>query len=76
MRVGEGRKGRSLLAIKKWPRSVVGEGRREKSLLCDPGSESRLERREKRRAEIDNKWGKDEKKIKKKSSGPTILSSS
>ena len=53
-RVGEGRKDRSLLAIK------VKRG--EKGLLCDPGSELRLGGREKRRAKIINGMEKKKKK--------------
>ena len=40
MRVDEGRRGWSLVAIKMKPRSVVGKG--EKSMLGDPGSELRV----------------------------------
>ena len=51
-RVDDGRKGQSLLAIKMKARTVVG--RREKSLLGDPGSESCLgrEKEKKKRAKI------------------------
>ena len=52
MQVDDERNGRSLLAIKGEARIVGGRG--EESLLCDPGSEVRPGRREKRRAIILN----------------------
>ena len=60
MRVDEGRKGQSLLAIKtpsKARKNRSGE-EGEEPIFCDPGSELRLERREKRRAKMVNGRGK------------------
>ena len=51
MRVDEGRKGWSLLAIKMKARTIVGRG--EKSLLGGPGSELHLER-EKEKGECED----------------------
>ena len=53
-RVDEGRNARNLLAITMQGTKRSGEGRGGESLLCDPGSELRLQvgGREKRRANI------------------------
>ena len=66
MRVDEGAKGRCLLAMKIPGKNRRGE-EREKSLLCDIGSELQLGRRDREHKGEDNKWdGRKNKNIREK----------
>ena len=58
----EGRKCRTLLALNVKARTVVGRG--GKSLLSDPGSESRLGREKEKEKCEDNKLDEQSKKVK------------
>ena len=67
MRVDEGRKGSSLLAIKNKTRTVMGRG--EKSLFRDPGSELYLATEKGKEKCEEMRW--DEQKTKQKQKTPT-----